>query len=41
MVIEYAHQNFNEKIVEMACVGLDFEFEGRSQFYKRPLVSLA
>ena len=41
MVIEYTYQNFNQKVVEIGCVGLDFDFEGRSQFYKRPLVSLA
>lgn len=40
MVIEYTCQNFNRKVVEMGCVGLDFDFEGRSQFYKTPLVSL-
>lgn len=41
MVIEYTHQNFNKKVVEMGCVGLDFKFEGRSQFYQAPLLSLA
>lgn len=41
MVIEYTLQNFNMKFVEMGCQGLDFEVEGRSQFYKAPLVDLA
>lgn len=41
MVIEYTHQNFNKKVVEMGCVGLDFDFEGRSQFYKTPPMRLA
>lgn len=41
MVIEYTSQNFNRQVVEMGCVGLDFEFEGRSQFYKAPLVKMA
>lgn len=40
MVIEYAAQNFNTKVVEITCLGLDFNFEGRSQFYKAPLVGL-
>ncbi|CAO2647800.1 Nn.00g087220.m01.CDS01 [Neocucurbitaria sp. VM-36] len=37
MFIEYTHQNFDKKIVEMGCMGLDFDFHGRSQFYKAPL----
>ncbi|KAJ4316312.1 hypothetical protein N0V94_005521 [Neodidymelliopsis sp. IMI 364377] len=41
MMIEYTHRNFNKKIVEMGCLGLDFDFEGRSQFYKTPPLSLA
>lgn len=41
MVIVYTSQNFNKKVVEMGCIGLDFDFEGRSQFYKAPLASLA
>ncbi|OSS51098.1 hypothetical protein B5807_04529 [Epicoccum nigrum] len=41
MVIEYMLQNFDRKMVELACDGLAFEVEGRSQFYKKPLVSLA
>ncbi|KAF9696967.1 hypothetical protein EKO04_004932 [Ascochyta lentis] len=41
MVAEYAHSTFNEKLVEMVCEGLAFDLEGRSQFYKAPLMSLA
>lgn len=36
-MIEYATKNFNEKMVELACAGLDFEFKERSQSYKEPL----
>ncbi|KAJ8107400.1 hypothetical protein OPT61_g8894 [Boeremia exigua] len=41
MIIEYTHQNFNNQLVEMGCIGLDFDFEGRSQFYKTPLTGFA
>jgi hypothetical protein len=34
MFIEYTYQNFNKKLVELGCVGLDFDFEGRTSFYK-------
>jgi hypothetical protein len=34
MFIEYTYQNFNKKLVELGCVGLDFNFEGRTSFYK-------
>lgn len=27
----------NKKIVELSCVGLDFDLHGRSEFYKKPL----
>ncbi|KAJ4377401.1 hypothetical protein N0V83_000226 [Neocucurbitaria cava] len=38
MFIEYTYQNFNKKIVELGCRGLDLDFEGRTrQFYKTPL----
>jgi hypothetical protein len=37
MFIEYTSQNFDRKMVEFGCVGLDFEFKGRSEFYKREL----
>jgi hypothetical protein len=37
MTIEYAKKNFNKKMVEMACLGLDFDIQGRGQFYKEPL----
>ena len=40
MVIEYMLQNFDRKMVELGCEGLSFEVEGRSQFYKKPLVNL-
>lgn len=40
MFIEYTHQTFDKKIVEIGCVGLDFDFHGRSQFYKSPPLSL-
>lgn len=37
MFIEYTYQNFDKKMVEFGCVGLDFDFEGRSEFYKGAL----
>jgi hypothetical protein len=37
MFIEYTSQNFDRKMVEFGCVGLDFEFKGRSEFYKGEL----
>jgi hypothetical protein len=37
MMIEYAARNFNEKLTQLACVGLDFPYENRSQFYDAPL----
>lgn len=40
MMIEYTDQNYNKDIVKAGCVGLDFEYEGRSQFYKGPALSL-
>ncbi|KAF3034853.1 hypothetical protein E8E11_004379 [Didymella keratinophila] len=39
MVIEYTLQNFDKKLVEMGCEGLDFEVEGRCQVYKAPIVN--
>ena len=41
MTIEYASKKFDEELVQMACLALDFEFNGRSQSYKGPLPSLA
>lgn len=41
MFIEYTDLTFDKKLVQMGCVGLDFEYEGRSQFYKAPLMNLA
>jgi hypothetical protein len=38
MFIEYTYQNFNKKIVEVGCAGLDLDVEGRTrQFYKGEL----
>ena len=37
MTIEYAAKNFDQRLVELSCRGLDFDFEGRSQLYKEPL----
>jgi hypothetical protein len=37
MFIEYTYQNFDKKMVEFGCVGLDFDYEGRSEFYKGKL----
>jgi len=37
MFIEYTYQKFDKKMVEFGCVGLDFDFEGRSEFYKGAL----
>jgi hypothetical protein len=37
MFIEYTSQRFNKKMVEFGCVGLDFDFKGRSEFYKGEL----
>ncbi|KAF2687247.1 class I glutamine amidotransferase-like protein [Lentithecium fluviatile CBS 122367] len=41
MVMEYAIGNFNQKMVELACLGLDFDIKGRTQFYKEPLPTIA
>ncbi|KAG9192293.1 hypothetical protein G6011_11027 [Alternaria panax] len=30
----YTYQNFDKEIVEFGCVGLDFDLEGRTEFYK-------
>ncbi|KAF9740010.1 hypothetical protein PMIN02_009640 [Paraphaeosphaeria minitans] len=38
MVIEYALQNFHEKLVASSCGSLEFEIEGRSKIYKGPFV---
>ena len=40
MTIEYALGQFDRKLVELSCSGLDFEFEGRKQEYKGPLRAL-
>ena len=34
MMIEFAKQNFDTKIVEVACAGLEFDVEGRGLEYK-------
>lgn len=36
MMIEYALQNFNEKLVAQSCGSLEFDIEGRSKAYKGP-----
>lgn len=41
MVIEYALQNFHEKLVAQACGSLDFEIEGRNQSYRGPFVPIS
>jgi hypothetical protein len=41
MVIEYALQNFHEKLVAQACGSLEFEIEGRSQSYRGPFVPIS
>ncbi|KAJ4305169.1 hypothetical protein N0V90_000700 [Kalmusia sp. IMI 367209] len=38
MVIEYALQNFHEKMVAQSCQSLEFEIEGRSKVYSGPFV---
>lgn len=40
MMIEYTYENFDKKMVELGCAGLDFELHGRKQFYSSPPVSL-
>jgi hypothetical protein len=41
MFMEYTYQNFDKKMVEFGCAGLDLDFEGRTrQFYKGELMSL-
>jgi hypothetical protein len=39
MVIQYTLQKFDKQLVELGCEGLDFEVEGRSQTYKKPLAN--
>ncbi|KAH7077768.1 class I glutamine amidotransferase-like protein [Paraphoma chrysanthemicola] len=42
MAIEYTDRNFNKKLVQAGCMGLDFDYEGRTkQFYKGPLPSFS
>ncbi|KAL1609893.1 hypothetical protein SLS60_001558 [Paraconiothyrium brasiliense] len=38
MMIEYALQNFHQKLVKSSCGSLEFEIEGRSKSYKGPFV---
>ena len=40
MTIEYALENFHKKLVGLTCLGLDFDIEGRNQFYKGPVPAL-
>jgi hypothetical protein len=37
MFIEYTDRTFDKRLVQVGCVGLDYEYENRSQFYKAPL----
>jgi hypothetical protein len=37
MLIEYVDRTFNSKLVKIACQGLDYSYENRSQFYSGPL----
>jgi hypothetical protein len=37
MFIEYTDRTFDKRMVQLGCVGLDFEYENRDQFYKAPL----
>ncbi|KAF1842431.1 class I glutamine amidotransferase-like protein [Cucurbitaria berberidis CBS 394.84] len=41
MFMEYTYQNFDKRVVETGCEGFDFDFHGRSQFYKSPLPSFS
>jgi hypothetical protein len=41
MFIEYTDRTFDKKLVQLGCIGLDFEYEDRNQFYKRPLPTFA
>jgi putative intracellular protease/amidase len=38
MIIEYSSLHFNKKLTQLACLGLEFKYENRSQFYDEPLV---
>jgi uncharacterized protein YbcV (DUF1398 family) len=41
MFIDYTYQNFNKKMVEAGCTGLDLDIEGRTRrFYKEEFQSL-
>jgi putative intracellular protease/amidase len=40
MFIEYTDRTFNKQLVKLGCMGLDFNYEGRSQFYKGPIPSM-
>jgi hypothetical protein len=37
MVIEYALQNIDQKLVKIGCYSLEYKIDGRSQFYAGPL----
>jgi hypothetical protein len=40
MVTEFAKQNFDHKILGISLMGLDFDFNGKGQFYKEPPVTI-
>lgn len=40
MMIEYTYQTFDKKMVEIGLAGLDFELNGRKQFYSEPYMDL-
>lgn len=40
MIIEYALKRFDDTLVRVCCQGLEWEIEGRSQFYKAPLTAV-
>ncbi|KAF2016135.1 class I glutamine amidotransferase-like protein [Aaosphaeria arxii CBS 175.79] len=41
MAVEYVKRNFDRKIVEFGCAGLDFSTKDKSQFYDGPAPSFA
>jgi hypothetical protein len=41
MFIEYTDRTFDKQLVKLGCEGLDFEYENRQQFYKKPYKALS
>lgn len=37
MFIEYSDRHFSKLLTQLMCIGLDFSYENRSQFYDGPL----